>query len=121
MPDPEDVNITTEKNLMFLPDDTSIDLTLVCTVTLPPTVDIPVMVATRWRQPNGTDNNVNANRMPMNGNVYTSIITYHSISIMNAGQYGCVARIRTQMQNMFVTEQHNLSNENVTNIALCEF
>lgn len=123
MPDPESVQISTdkEKTLLFLPRGSNIDVTLTCTVMLLPTVNIPVTVKTKWTGPHASLNNMNRNAIMMstNGNMYTSMITLRSVDITNAGQYRCDATVNPKMHNMFVIGQG--TNRSGINIALCEF
>ena len=122
MPDPLSIqaeSLDLQDKPLFLPSRIITDITLICTVRLRPTVNVPVTVEAMWYGPDGQF--IMTTNADMDAiNIYTSMVTISSMSIMDAGMYRCCATVRAPSPaNMSIIGVG--TNENSTNIALCEF
>ena len=69
-----------------------VDVTLICTVELSPSVDIPVTVNTVWTGPDNLNRNIMAQQMGST-TTYTSTAMVSSFGRNQSGNYTCTANV----------------------------
>ena len=116
MPEPDQVMVESVGSVakpVFLPKGEVTNITLICTVTLPTSVDIRVNVSMQWTGPS-------YRRVRECTNVRSTCnrtVTLRSLEITKAGVYNCKALV-TSPSNSFVTGTGSTTGS--TTVSLCK-